>query len=552
MTRHLSPRLMRLGRRTRKRQPRLQPRRCRGRGQRGVVLLLALVVLLLIAAIGAALLFMSTSESSIVGSQRVTSRAFYAALGGLEEARYRMLPANQPTGFPPLGLNYTNPEAVVTGTFPIIPCTGPVAPPVAEAAGTLVPCNTVSVIAYPTRPWNVLYIMNTGGPPPGSVPNTPASATNDPLLGNEIPLPIVNSTTSIQPGAGTNASVPWSWVRVNLKTERSSGEDIDLNGTTADDEPIFYYNTRQYRRTDLLAWDPSVLPAPWGPIPPPGVTRPCAATVCATPVYLLTAFATVPANVPTGRIVRAEVAALPAFAINAAILSQPPIGVSGTSEYYGYDQCDPDCAGAPPLVPPPTCNTVTPLQSAAPGGSTISGNSSNTYPPPPCPPPSVARAGACIQESAPFNYNVNDIISMLRPLANNIVAPGLYNGLAMGGFPFGDTVNGVGANPLITYVGGDMKCTAGCSGSGILVVDGNLDFNASMEFYGVIIVRGNVTVLGGGSPTTGCNIYGAMITGGTVDTTVGGDICFKYNTCAQRNMFMNRPFTQLAFREIPE
>ena len=517
-----------------------------------MVLLLALIALLLISAIGAALLFMSTSESTIVGSQRVTARAFYAAVAGLEEARYRMLPANQATGVPPLGLNYTNPEAVITGTSPIIPCTGPVAPPVAEQAGTLVPCNTVSVVAYPVRPENVLYILNTAPGPPGSVPGTPASPTNDPLLLNEIPFPIVNFTGSIQPGAGTNASIPWSWVRINLKTERSSGEDLDLNGTTADDEPIFYYNTRQYRLTDLLAWDHTVLPTPWGPLPPPNTARPCMATVCATPVYLLTAFATVPANVPTGRIVRAEVAALPAFAINAAILSQPPIGVSGSSQYYGYDQCDPDCAGAPPLIPPPTCNQVVPLQSAAAAGSGISGNSANTYPPPPCPPPSVARSGACIQESAPFNYNINDIITMLRPLASNQVAPGLYSGLAMGGFPFGDPVNGVGANPLITYVPGDLKCTAGCSGAGILIVDGNLDFNASMQFYGVIIARGNVTVLGGGSPSTGCNIYGALLTAGTVDTTVGGSICFKYNTCAQRNMFMNRPFMQLAFREIPE
>lgn len=520
----------------------------------GVVLLLALIVLLLIAAIGAALLFMSTSESTIVGSQRVTTRSFYAAVAGLEEARYRMLPANQPTGVPPLGLNYTNPEAVISGTNPIIPCTGPVAPPVAEAAGTLVPCNTPSVVVYPTRPWNALYIMNSAAlnpPPPGSVPGTPASPTNDPFLANEIPGAIVNTTGSIQPGVGTNASIPWSWVRINLKTERSSGEDIDFNGTTADDEPIFYYNTRQYRRADLMAWDPSVLPAPWGPVPPPITARPCVATVCATPVYLLTAFANVTANVPATKVVRAEVTALPAFAINAAILSQPPIGVSGTSEYYGYDQCDPDCAGFPPGIPPPTCNQVVPLQSAAPAGSNVSGASSNTYPPPPCPPPSSGTASACIQQGAPFNYNINDLITMLRPLATNILAPGLYTGLAMGGFPFGDPVNGVGANPVITYVGGDLKCTAGCSGAGILVVDGNLDFNASMQFYGVIIARGNVTVLGGGSPSTGCNIYGALLTGGAVDTTVGGSICFKYNTCAQRNMFMNRPFTQLAFREIP-
>ena len=509
-------------------------------GQRGVVLLLALIALLLISAVGVAILFMAAGESSIVGSQRLAARAFYAAQAGLEEARFRLLPTNQPTGTPPQGLNYSD------AGVPVIPCTA------SEQPGTLVPCNTAGVIIYPTRPENVLYILNSTAatpPAPGCVPGTPASPTNDPFLTSEIPSPIVSTTGSIQPGAGTVSSIPYEWVRINLKTERASGQDINLDGSTADDEPIFYYQSRQYRRADLLAFDANVLPLPWGPPPPPGAGRPCVAAVCASPVYMLTSFAVMaPAS---SRIMRSEVTVVPPFAIDAAVMSQPPIQVSGTSQYVGYDGCDPDCAGYPPGTPPATCNIVVPLQSAAASGSNVSGNSAYTYPPPPCPPPGTGTTKACVQQNVPFPYSVNELINMLRPLATPL-APGGYTGLAMGRFPFADPINGAGANPVITYVGGNLKCTGGCSGAGILIVDGDFDFNASMEFYGIIIARGNVTALGGGSPTTGCNIYGAVLSGGVVNTALGGAICFRYNTCAQKNIFQNRPLLVLSFREIPD
>lgn len=513
--------------------------------QRGVVLLLALIALLLISAVGAAILFMAAGESTIVGSQRLTARAFYAAVAGVEEGRFRLLPTNQPTGTPPLGLNYSDPLAGAVGV-PVIPCTA------SEQAGTLVPCNTASVVAYGARPENVLYIMNsTAASPaaPASVPGTPASPTNDPFLATELPSPIVSATGSIQPGAGTANSIRYEWIRINLKTERASGQDINLDGTTADDEPIFYYQGRQYRHADLLAFDAAVLPLPWGPAPPANAGRPCAAAVCASPVYMLTAFAMIPPT--SSRIVRSEVTAVPPFAMDTAVASQSPIQVSGTSRYIGYDGCDPDCVGFPPGTPPATCNTAVPLQSWS-AGSGISGGASKTYPPPPCPPPSTGTGNACVQQqTGAFPYDVNELIATLRPLAMP-VAPGVYTGLAMGGFPFADPINGAGADPIITYVGGDFKCTAGCSGAGILIVDGNFDFNASMEFYGIVIVRGDVTVLGGGSPTTGCNIYGALLSGGGVSTKLGGGICFHYNTCAQKNIFQNRPLLVLSFREIPD
>ncbi|HKZ52906.1 MAG TPA: hypothetical protein VJ085_06480 [Candidatus Acidoferrales bacterium] len=575
-----------------------QPRQEGRRGQRGIVLLLAIIALLLISAVGAAILFMAASESGFVGSQRMVARAFYAGVGGLEEARYRLLTGLQPgVGAIPIGVNYSAPVNLVGagGAVPVLPCTA------TEVLGTLVPCVTSNVTPLspptpvgaqaPPRRNNVLYIINSANPnppAPNSNPAAPAAADNDPSRGNEIPNAAILTTGSIQPGAGTQSSVPWVWIRINLKTERATraagtvGQDLDLNAATdLDDEPVFIYLGRQYRRLDLLALDPTgqLLPAPWGPPPDPTSGRDCLAVVCASPVYVVTAYSTIPGPPPTGRIVRTEVGAGTGFSVNAGILSEPDITIAGTSMYIGYDQCDPDC---PPGNPPkkgypapapgviPNCNYVLPIQSAAAKDtSRINGNSTLTWPQPCTNSGALAtQPQSCIQEGANFPYNVRQLIDMLRPMATPIPSGG-YTGLPGGGVTIGrfppppypaNLIQGTGADPQITYVNGPFKCTGGCTGAGILIVDcptctsanPALAFNASMEFYGLILVNGPVSVLGGGSPTTGCNIYGTMIASGTITNDVGGAICYRYNSCAQRDMFRNRPFGQLSFREIPD
>ncbi len=559
------------------------------RAERGVVLLLALIALLVISAVGAGILYMAAAESGFVGAQQMVARSFYAGMGGLEEGRYRLLPGLQPgAGAVPMGINFTDPLNLIgPGGNPIFACTA------TEVAGTIAPCNTLTVAAYPVRPWQALYIINTANPAPlapGTNPNLPAAPNNDPFLLNEIPGALTSTTGSIQPGAGTNASVLWSWVRLNLKTERSAGIDLDLNGSTLDDEPIFSYQGRQYRRADLLIFNPvgDLLPPPWGPLPPATTGRNCIAAVCANPVYLVTAYATMPGRNPTGRIVRSEVTVGTGFSINSGILSEPAIDVSGGSNYIGYDQCDPDCPPGMPDGPTtgmkidpylgftgdpgfiPNCSTVLPVQSNAPvGDSRLTNASARTYPNV-CvnTSPGASSSEACVEEAAPFPYNIPEIIDFLRPGATPI-APGNYQNLpdgttSIGTFPPApypaSLVSGSGAEAQISYVGGGFKCTAGCTGAGILLIDcpactaaqPALTLDASMEFYGLIIVNGPVQILGGGTTNSGCNIYGALIAAGTVTTDLGGAMCYRYNSCAQRDLFRNRPLGQLSFREIPE
>ncbi len=580
------------------------------KGERGIVLILALIALLLIAAVAATLIYMATSETALVSSQKAGARSFYSAMGGVEETRYRLI-----TGLTAAqgGLNNFDPINPGTNTEPFARV--PAIPPPGVA------------------PTEILYVVNiANGVAPanldaaGSVP----TLAQDPTRAIEVPgAAILRGVASIQLNSGTLNSLDWQWVRVNLKTERASTQDLNLDGIL-DQDPVFLFQGRQYRGGDLLVFDldgpgptlpGNVLPFPWGPNPllgfPPGTApitdRPCVAVICATPVYVLTARG----NVSVGgapaanRMVRAEVGVPAAFSLDAAILSQPGINVSGQMQASGRDICDPDCSlyanGTPyPFPPggwgagfnagntttvPANCRFNIPMQSESPVLDQKLVNTSARSDPmcDPATNPScicqqqVTKKGTttqyCVLADQPQQFDLDTIFATLGPLARTMQVPvnnyypqlGTSNlncdatgcqgqGIEIGGFPFvdpvnqtgADPINGTNSDPIITYVPGDFKCTSNCTGSGILLVDGDFEISASMSFYGIILVRGSVSILGGGAPSTPCNLYGSIITRGGVSTQLGGTICFQYNSCAQRNATYYAPLTGLSFREMPQ
>jgi hypothetical protein len=80
-----------------------------------------------------------------------------------------------------------------------------------------------------------------------------------------------------------------------------------------------------------------------------------------------------------------------------------------------------------------------------------------------------------------------------------------------------------GRNGLAIWVEGDMNLVdiGTVDRPSILIVNGNLNLNASPTFYGLIYVTG--TISGSGSPT----IYGAMITNGSA--SANGNIKIVYD-----------------------
>src|SRR5215470_19324103 len=71
--------------------------------EKGVALLISIFVLLIISAVGLAMVFATSTESSLAGNYKLSTTARYAAMAGLEEARGRMLPKS------PNYFNTTNP-----------------------------------------------------------------------------------------------------------------------------------------------------------------------------------------------------------------------------------------------------------------------------------------------------------------------------------------------------------------------------------------------------------------------------------------------------------
>jgi hypothetical protein len=95
--------------------------------------------------------------------------------------------------------------------------------------------------------------------------------------------------------------------------------------------------------------------------------------------------------------------------------------------------------------------------------------------------------------------------------------------------------------------GTDVKLAAGCEGCGILLVDGDLDINGGFNWYGPIIVTGQIKFTGGGALPK--NVFGALIAGGsTAVDVVGGSANIVYCSTAI-NPTDKLPLTCLNWKE---
>jgi len=157
--------------------------------ERGVALLIAIFTLLLVSVVAISLIVAAGMETSLSGNYRSSTAAFYAAKGGLEEARGRLLPRN------PDYFNSTSPA--------FVPATG--AGPLAlhEVRYVTNPAGGENVLAaYP----DVEYESEFGA---GSL----GGAT-------------IRTIPSISPNAGIPGAL-YKWVRINPVTERSLNLDVD-------------------------------------------------------------------------------------------------------------------------------------------------------------------------------------------------------------------------------------------------------------------------------------------------------------------------------------
>ena len=169
----------------------------------GIALLLAMIIILILSGLAISLVLLTDSQVRMGQTAQGQGRVFFAALGGLEEARGRM--------------NGSAPDTIT----PWLP-------------------NAVS---------QVLYIVNSSSSDPVQ-PTSFRSPYYDFEYAEEFPggfasasvLPNVNSD---QPGAGTSTAIPYKWVRITLMTEASAHRDINQDGVLNSTAPIYWDGTQQ-------------------------------------------------------------------------------------------------------------------------------------------------------------------------------------------------------------------------------------------------------------------------------------------------------------------
>jgi hypothetical protein len=85
----------------------------------------------------------------------------------------------------------------------------------------------------------------------------------------------------------------------------------------------------------------------------------------------------------------------------------------------------------------------------------------------------------------------------------------------------------------IIHAPGDLKIN-GDRGQGILLVNGSLDVAGGFQFYGLVIVRGELKTTGTGGHFNGTVMAANVAVGGalTSTNTVSGNAMFRYSSCA--------------------
>jgi hypothetical protein len=91
-------------------------------------------------------------------------------------------------------------------------------------------------------------------------------------------------------------------------------------------------------------------------------------------------------------------------------------------------------------------------------------------------------------------------------------------------------------NYKITYCPGDLHLSGIGQGAGVLVVDGSLTMSGTFTYVGLIVVRGDVSIVGGGA---GIHTYGSVLVGQTLtaidpsaDVMVAGTADLRYSATA--------------------
>jgi len=526
------------------------------RDQRGIAMIVALLALVLLAAIGMALMFMADTENSVNNNYKDSQKAYFAARAGAEQARL-LLAIDNTTRGNALGLHMPAKGDPAGMLYLFNPTPGDAA--INPTSGNI---QTASVNTNPTLDDQLCWEQYAG------LQLTPAPAGGPyPCTANQL-LPDSASYTPLTmpagPGVNQADAMPFRWVRITNKQNfmGALNQKVDITANPG----------------QQICWDGSHEVA---------LTAASCTTqgTGATPVWEITSLAvTNPklGNIPgSRRVVQMEVAFAPPLVPPAPISVQAPVNLQGSYVLNAYDNCTCTCtttgSGGNQVT---SCGvgqagcvksahaiyTQNQVSTTGGAGSTVTNFGSDP------------TQDASIQNVNPWpnSLNIDNLINHYKVGAqspsfassctgttNFTGTPETYlNCGTQSGQTYGTYPNGLPTEPtpgsytsVTEYIPGSVKLTAAASGSGILIVDGDLEINGGLNWYGLVLVRGKVSFTGGAGQST--NLYGAVLAGDDVDATnqsqtdtFGGSINFHYDVCALNNVPSNTPPTLLATHEV--
>lgn len=223
----------------------------------------------------------------------------------------------------------------------------------------------------------------------------------------------------------------------------------------------------------------------------------------------------------------------PTIAMNAAVTTRTGLTVSGSADVSGVDS-----------VPGGWGSTCPPPGASVPGIRDSSGNVTTS---------GSCSGASCVSGSPPIltdptvtsgtfhnfgDLTFNDLVTM----ANKTLAPATYTGIGPSwtgstcntgvltnwGAPRMATTNPCFSYFPIIYASGSVRISGG-QGQGILLVNGDFEISGGFEFFGPVIVRGEVRSTG-----TGGHIYGGVMSEDANFTVslISGNSVVNYSSCA--------------------
>jgi hypothetical protein len=472
-------------------------------GERGSALLIVLFALLLASAIAFGMIFASNADTATNMNYRDEQRAYYAARAGLEEARQRLQPGANNQIVPPASMpNTLTNDGVIYITNPL-------------GAEAIDPTTVANAFVDSELCRENFTGLTFGNPTCSGMPT-----------GNWATL-----TPSIMPNSGQSDALLYKWVRITNKTNLSSAP-FAVN-------PAVDGSGNLINPTGQVCWDGTHENA---------ITAGTCATqspIAMTPVWVLTSMAVTPSG--SRRIAQMEVANEPPISANAAVDSQAAVKLQGKLDINAYDHCNCDASGN--NLPGKVCDkskwavyTSGDLNTSGNAMTITSGQTSGT-------PPGTSA-------NAPWPFDVPALIDKYKNMPDTVTACATDCKLVGGNFgatngDFTPAPKPDNMKPQVTYFGGNTQLN-GAVGSGILIIDGDLDLHGGLAFYGLILVKGTVDFTGGANDNV--NTYGAFLNGKDIQATnidsLGGSVVIQYDSCALNSYKTNRPPTTISSREM--